>query len=102
MVNPDGSTPPKRAGPLCGRAAGRISAPGGVAQLVERCVRNAEVGGSNPLASTVKNFLLREAGVETPCRCYWSCGSNPLASNSDTAMSRLPSVSVPASMLTAA
>src|SRR5687767_4905648 len=26
---------------------------GGVAQLVERCVRNAEVGGSNPLASTI-------------------------------------------------
>ena len=31
-----------------------ISLFGGVAQLVERCVRNAEVKGSNPSVSTIK------------------------------------------------
>ncbi len=30
---------------------------GDIAQLVERCVRNAEVRGSNPLISTNINFL---------------------------------------------
>ena len=34
--------------------AGASDGPGGVAQLVERHVRNVEVGGSSPLTSTRK------------------------------------------------
>ncbi len=37
-------------------AARRASYPGGVAQLVERHVRNVEVGGSSPLTSTTSPY----------------------------------------------
>ena len=38
------------------------SFPGGVAQLVERHVRNVEVGGSSPLTSTANTALRILAG----------------------------------------
>ncbi len=58
---------------------------GAVAQLGERCVRNAEVGGSTPLRSTFRNLLLtlgleylprnRQCGRE-PFLCGTACRIN--------------------------
>ena len=42
-----------------------VAVPGGVAQLVERYVRNVEVGGSSPLTSTDQDSPLGLGCVET-------------------------------------
>ena len=70
IVRPEGraveageADPPKRH-LNCGRYPGRFN--GGVAQLVERYVRNVEVGGSSPLTST--RVLPGQGFVRPLCR----------------------------------
>ena len=48
----------------CSRAI--INIYGDIAQLGERCVRNAKVAGSNPVVSTIKKARYIRENVENP------------------------------------